>query len=180
MKARISEHEAKIAWDYWYPLVYGYFYRRLNSRSDVEELTANSIAALLLKPDVQNPKAFIWKTARNQLVEFIKKKKKNPHIVSIENLPEIPQDKVEENLFDSAEFSSNFKNKMDQIQECLKNATTTEEYSLVCCSIIENKNSTQISQIFQIKPATVRQKLKRTIKKLREHCTSLWLDANQI
>lgn len=177
----ISHNEINQAWEYWYPLVYGYFFRRVNSKEDVEDLTANTLSALFLKPDVQNPKGFVWQTAKNQLYKYIEQKQKNPDSLdfqdskveymtaqmSYEMYPK--NDEELENM-----RSPHYQAKIDQVIECCKNKLKEEDYKLVFFSIVENHSSTEISQKLNLKADTVRQKLKRSISKLKMHCVELW------
>lgn len=178
----INFSQVSQAWDYWYPLVYGYFYRRVNVREDVEDLTANTLIALFTKEDVQNPKAFVWQTAKNQLYKYINTKSKLPKIVDF-------QDQNVEHLvtdhghyldleFDEV-YSPRFESKIQQLVECCQNQLSSDDYKMVCVSILENKNSTQIGEEFNLKPNTVRQKLKRCFAKLKQECVELWIDLKQ-
>lgn len=184
MSLHLSEQEAREAWDYWYPLVYGFFYRRVGNRIDVEELTASTITALLLKEDVQNPKAFIWQTAKNQLIEYIKQKNKTPTIVNLDSLfgLEVESEEQEQELIAAKwsstslddSYSDHFLQKVEQLKKCIQTQVKEQDYQIVMASLIYEKNSTQISQETGIKPATVRQKLRRAISKIKKSCFSLW------
>lgn len=175
----ISSSQVSQAWDYWYPLVYGYFYRRVNVREDVEDLTANTLAALFIKEDVQNPKAFVWQTAKNQLYKYINTKSKLPKTVDF-------QEEIVEHFVTDSEYSPDlefdevysprFESKIQQLVECCQNQLSVDDYKMVCVSILENKNSTQIGEEFNLKPNTVRQKLKRCFAKLKQECVELWID----
>lgn len=179
----ISTQDVNKAWEYWYPLVYGYFFRRVNNQTDVEDLTANTLTALLTNSEVQNPKAFVWQTAKNQLYKFIQQKANTPYSMDMQspdsehiiNQHSLHHQSIayDENELDQLR-SPHYMEKMTQLIECCKNQLTTEDYQLVCASIIDNKNSTELGQIFQIKANTIRQKLKRNFDKLRKHCTELW------
>ncbi|GAB4143234.1 MAG: hypothetical protein OHK0017_00330 [Patescibacteria group bacterium] len=177
MSHKISEQEAKEAWDYWYPLVYGYFFRRLNAREDVEDLTANTLSALLLHEDVKNPRAFVWQTARNQLVEFIKQKSKAPKLVNLDSAEFMLENyQVEEHLYDENEYSDDYKEKVLRVTQCIENSLKDEDYRIVRLSILENRNSTEVGELMEMKAATVRQKLKRAILKLKEKCIQIWTE----
>lgn len=175
----ISSSQVSQAWDYWYPLIYGYFYRRVDVREDVEDLTANTLAALFIKEDVQNPKAFVWQTAKNQLYKYISAKSQLPKTVDFQE--EIVEHFVTDRgysldlEFDEV-YSPHFESKIQQLVECCQNQLSTDDYKMVCVSILESKNSTQIGEEFNLKPNTVRQKLKRCFAKLKQECVELWID----
>jgi len=195
LETGINKNQIIESWDYWYPLVFGYFYRRLNNRQDVEDLTSNTLTALFLNSEVTNPRGFIWQTARNQLYKFIDQKTKNPHPVSLDiqdhqnsfgDYPETfgftNRDSAFANLDDSDlenKYSDHYQAKIDQLIGCCRNHLEEKDYQIVCLSIMEEKNSTQIAQAFNLKPATVRQKLKRCLGKLKQSCLELWLETKQ-
>lgn len=188
LQNNFTKNEIQESWNYWYPLVFGYFYRRVNSRQDVEDLTANTLTALFLNPEVQNPKGFVWQTARNQLYKFIDQKTKHPEnshfdIQNYENSFSIysePQNSfVSENTNLENQYSSNYQSKIQELVKCCKNHLEENDYNMICLSVMEEKNSTEIGQVFNLKPATVRQKLKRSFSKLKQRCVQLWLEMKE-
>ena len=85
MSDTVSRKDIVEGWNYWYPLVYGYFYRRMNNRDDVEDLTANTLNAFFMKEGVQNDKGFVWQTAKNQLYKYIEAKKMIPDMINLDD-----------------------------------------------------------------------------------------------
>lgn len=168
-----TEHEA---WEYWYPLVFGYFYRRVNKRHDVEDLTANTLNALFLKKDVQNPKGFIWQTARNQLYKYITQKQTEFSTINIDEYEHLTGQWKEEVEELDIPNSAHFESKLEQLKACLNTHLEGDDLAIVTLAINENKNSTEIGEELHIKPATVRQKIRRSFLKLKESCNSLWLE----
>ena len=69
---------------------------------------------------------------------------------------------------------------MRQLLDCCKKNLNTEDYNIVFSSIVDNQNSTEIAVEFKLKPATVRQKLKRSIIKLKKGCTTLWIELKSV
>jgi RNA polymerase sigma factor (sigma-70 family) len=163
-------------WEYWYPRVYGYFYKRVDNKTDVEDLTANTLSTVFTANNILNINAYTWKVAHNYLVRYIDLRTKTPIAVSWDdNLEWIPQNESED--FDQVEsqYSQNFTNKLSSLKECINNQLTRpEDKMLIELSIYQERNSTQIAKVLGLKPDTVRQKLSRTLKKLKKHCTSLW------
>ncbi len=182
LDSEISKKDISEAWDYWYPLVYGYFYRRLNNQQDVEDLTSNVLTAFFLAENVENPKGFIWQTAKNQQYKFIDNKNRSPFTVILEENTDFQTqdyahfESVEEN---ENKYSEHYEAKIQQLIECCKKQLTGEDYNIVAESIIDNKNSTQIGIKYNLKSATVRQKLKRSFSKLKSGCTELWISFKQ-
>jgi len=173
----MSDSDISKTWDYWYPLVFGFFYRRLNSHEDVEELTANTITALIMNPDVRNPQAYVWQTARQQLYKFIDQKTKTASMVEFDEQTMTHLEAIDyrdmPTLQDEADeypYSEHYNAKIAQLMECVQNHLSEYDYELVKSAIVDEKNSTQIGEALQCKPGTVRQRLKRAIDKLRKYC----------
>lgn len=173
-----SKKELKATWDEYYPKVYGYFYKRLDDKYVVEELVIQTMTTSLMAKNVKSFRAYIWKVSHNYLVRYIQTKNTNPMIISwdeasdlgVESIPVFEIDRVKENL-----ISDNYKLKKASLRECIENNLKTEtEKEIVTLSIHQEKNSSEISRILNIKPGTVRQKLARTLSKLRSNCIDLW------
>jgi RNA polymerase sigma factor (sigma-70 family) len=160
-------------WEYWYPRVYGYFYKRVNNKTDVEDLTANTLSTTFLAKNVLNMQAYTWKVAHNYLVRYIDLKVKTPIPVNWDdNLEWSPAPEYEDV---ESQYSQNFETKLTSLKECIADQLTSPgDKMLIDLSIYKEHNSTQIGQLLNLKPDTVRQKLSRTLKKLKKHCTSLW------
>ena len=171
-----NEANARKIWDYWYPLVYGYFYKRVNNRPDVEEMTSTTITSLILKSDVLNPQGYVWQTAKNQLVLYISKKAKQPNILQINEQVDTTFQKLDNHTDTESEkiVSKNYTQFLTKLMECIENSLSEEEIKITKMSIIEEQNSSQISRLLELKAATVRQKLKRAIYKLKQKCVDIW------
>lgn len=171
----MTESEANKIWERWYPLVYGYFFRRINKRQDVEEMTANTISSLILKEGVTNPQAFTWQTARNQLKLYYTKKAKQPGIVNIEDLS------LETESFKHSDkvYSENYLAFINRLKDCLSRNLSDLEKKIVNMAVVEEEKSNYIAETLNLKPATVRQKLRRSILKLKEKCVGIWSEYKQ-
>jgi RNA polymerase sigma factor (sigma-70 family) len=160
-------------WEYWYPRVYGYFYKRVNNKTDVEDLTANTLSTTFMAKNVLNVQAYTWKVAHNYLVRYIDLKVKNPIPVTWDDNMEWSPDSQSEYV--ETQYSKNFETKLTNLKECIANQLTSpEDKMLIELSIYKENNSTEISKLLGLKADTVRQKLSRTLKKLKKHCSSLW------
>ena len=106
-------------WDYWYPRVYGYFYRRITDQSTVEDLTGNVLSTILLAKNVQNMNAYVWRVAHNQLVRYIDTKSKSPIVIGWdENQNWIPE---QQNIEIEESVSEIFGIKMANLKLCIEN-----------------------------------------------------------
>lgn len=82
-RATIDTH-----WAEYYPKVYGYFFRRVENKTDVEDLTSIVLTEffnhVLDNPQVRNPHAYLWKVAYHHLVNFVRRKGKRPTTIPLE------------------------------------------------------------------------------------------------
>jgi len=167
--------DTRKSWDYWYPLVFGYFYRRLENREEVEDLTSKTLTAFLTtEKKVENPKAFVWQIAKNQLCIFIRQKNKALLTMSEQDMEGLSSSIDEGSLIEQKGYSENFLMKKKELLELIEKSLKDVEYQIVYQSIILEKNSTEIGQSLNLKPATVRQKLKRSVSKLKGKYQGLW------
>jgi RNA polymerase sigma factor (sigma-70 family) len=163
-------------WEYWYPRVYGYFYKRVGLEAEVDDLTANTMNAAFTAKDVQNFQGYIWRVAHNHLVKYINTKNTDPTPLSLNEdwIAAEYQPKAEEQI------SNRYSEKLVQLNECIKNhIKDSEEQNLLDLSIFQEKNSTEISQITGLKADNIRQKLSRILKRLREKCVHLWPESGK-
>ena len=116
-----TEFELSQMWEELYPKVYGYFFRRVNNRMDVEDLAAVTLTAyfqnLVKNGDlITNKMGFLWKIAHNQLLFFIRQKSKSPVFVGInDNFDSKDVDLEIEN-----HSCEHLKQKIEHLLECVK------------------------------------------------------------
>lgn len=165
-------------WEYWYPRVYGYFYKRVTGKYEVEELTSQTLFTIFLAQNVKNFKAYTWKVAHNYLVKYINTKNLEPMPISWDESLDLtnstmPSWQIEETI--ELQTTTQYQNKLNQLLDCIAgNIKNPEDKKILELAIYEQKNSTEIGQILNLKPDTIRQKLSRNIKKLRQNCVDLW------
>ena len=168
-----EDRDLQQAWEKWLPKVFGYFYKRINNPSDVEDLTAETMNSAFLAPQIQNFDAYIWKVAHNHLVGYIRLKTKNTEPVSIDNIDDWKPTPQDEQL--ETEVSSRYQERKIILQQCVDNNLRSEaDRQLVNLSIIDEKTSREIGEILNIQPDTVRQKLSRTLRRLKKDCLELF------
>jgi RNA polymerase sigma factor (sigma-70 family) len=177
VKAKWKKEEARKVWDYWYPIVYGFFYRRLNDRHFVEDLTASTINALLLEENIKDPKVFIWQTARNQLINYIRDNNKRPVTLSLEY--EYMAEKYSKELEVSLDNESyHYQSKVKQLTDCCQRSLKDQDYDIVMRSIVQNQRSLEIGNELNESPDAIRKKLQKALLKLKTECTDLWIEIN--
>jgi RNA polymerase sigma factor (sigma-70 family) len=168
-----NEKNLEKIWNEYYPKVYGYYYRRVNQRFDVEDLTMITMEIFIksiTEKEITNQNAYLWKIAHNQLLIFIANKNKTfISISSIESIEEIEINRSIEVL-----LSDNYLNKIEALKECIKNQLIGQQFEIVNLSIIDDLKSSQVSKQLSITPENVRQILSRALKKLRLQCRQVW------
>ncbi|MBC7406205.1 MAG: sigma-70 family RNA polymerase sigma factor [Candidatus Parcubacteria bacterium] len=175
--------QTQIFWDRWYSPIYGYFYKRVNNQADVEDLTSSTLTGLLLNPKVlggqiEKINGYVWKVAHNHLVKYINTKASEPTLVSVEDIENqaswIPP---EQEIELSQVYSQNYLKRSQELMECTNNyLEDLIDKKLIYMSMVDDLNSTQIGLELDLKPDTVRQKLRRLITKIRINCLTLWLN----
>lgn len=164
-----SDTELKKQWLYWYPRVYGYFYKRIGQKYEIEELTANTLNTVFLAQNIKDFKAYLWKVAHNYLVRYINTKNLEPMTISLDDSMEFVDQRLENTT------SRRYNGKLEQLKKCIQNQIKDEhERQLLDLCIQQEKNSTEVGKLLNLNPGNVRQKLFRTLKKLRESCRQLW------
>jgi RNA polymerase sigma factor (sigma-70 family) len=162
-------------WEQYYPLVYGYFFRRVNQRQDVEDLTSmvlEDFLQVLSNPDkvkrVQNIHGYLWKIAHNYLYHFIDRKTKRPLPISLDDNLEACDQMVED------QRSDYYEQRLEHVLNCVKKELSGQEYDIVELAIIKEVKSPEIGARLQLKADNVRKKLSRALDKLREKCRAVW------
>lgn len=162
----MQDSDIQKQWREYYPKVYGYFFRRLNSREDVEDLTSVCLSTFFTKlldspSQVQNPPAYLWKIVYNQLNLFLRNKIKTTIPIGIDDDFEAP--KTED------PFSQSFLDKAKEVWEIAQIHCSQNELLILQAIFLDNKKSSQVAVEMNLKADTVRQRLKRTLDKLRKH-----------
>ncbi|GAB4144998.1 MAG: hypothetical protein OHK0017_04110 [Patescibacteria group bacterium] len=172
----MTEPEVEKYWAEYYPKIYGYFFRRLNTREEVEDLTSIVIGAFLKALDdpskqIQNVNAYLWRLAHNQLVNYINNKSKSFIPVDLENFTADfgEQEKAMEEL-----RSQHYQTRVDELIKCVEGSLKQEDLKIVQELIMNDRKSTELVEELNLKSDNIRQKLSRSLKKLREKCTELW------
>ena len=171
----MTQQHLEKSWKELYPKVYGYFFRRVNQRLDVEDLSSMTLSQYfqtLLDSEksarVTNQNAYLWKIAHNQLVDFYGRGSKKIVTVAIdENIDGIdPKTENERSVF--------FKAKLESLQKCLRNQLSGVDLQILELSLIEDHKSYEVAEIVKLSADNVRQRLSRSVKKVRQNCIQIW------
>jgi RNA polymerase sigma factor (sigma-70 family) len=173
----MSDKEINKLWNEYYPKVFGYFYRRLSNRQDIEDLTSISLTSLFTKlveedTTISNPHAYLWRICHNQLATYINTKSKKPTLVPYDE-GWVPED-------DSLETqrSQEFTSRMDSLKRCISQNIAQDDAQILGMSYFEGMDSQEIASKLALSAANVRKKLSRTIQKIRLICNDVWLAYN--
>lgn len=170
----LSETQLLNTWKEYYPKVYSYFLRRVDNRMDIEDLTSVTLTAFLEKLrselEIKNKHAFLWKITHNQLCLFIRNKSKNPISISVDvqSFVDNFDTEVENTRSDYLETRFQF------LHKCIQKVLKGESYQIVSEIILNDKKSPEVAQSLNLKASTVRQKLKRSLAKIRNKCKAVW------
>jgi RNA polymerase sigma factor (sigma-70 family) len=166
-----SVNELEQQWMEWYPKVYGYFYKRVDDKFFVEELTAQTMNAVFTsQKEILNFKAYLWKVAHNYLARYIHLKTATPTVIGFINDEDFYVDQEVE-----TQTSDNYKQKIAIIKESMDLVRLKDvDRQIIQHCIFEERNSTQVAQILNIQPGNVRNRLSRALKKISKKCKELW------
>jgi RNA polymerase sigma-70 factor (ECF subfamily) len=162
-------------WDEYYPKVYGYFFRRLEQREDVEDLTSmvmTQFMLVLLDQEkcnrIENKLSYLWKIAHNHLVDFIATKKKRVIMVALDEDVSALDESLEKL------YSRHVQERQQAVLKCVEHSLSSQDLELVQLSIMEDKQSAEVGKVLQLTAGNVRIRLYRALEKLRDKCREIW------
>jgi RNA polymerase sigma factor (sigma-70 family) len=156
----------------YFPKVYGYFFKRVENRTEIEDLTSSTMLAfisIIAQKKVVNPHGLIWKIARNQFLKFLKQKyryQKNVSSQLPENITANNQDALERY------YRQDLYHKLQKVLIKAKKILKDHEYYLIQEVYLKERQPIEVAREMNLKPATLRQRLKRSTDKVRH----LWQD----
>jgi RNA polymerase sigma factor (sigma-70 family) len=157
-------------WNEYYPRVYGYFFKRITSQTDVDDLTSVTLTGFiqnLTTKEITQPAGLLWKIARNQLYLYIKYKTKNP--ISIDNLDEFEALETTED----SEISQKYQDLLEEVMQKAEMFLTADDLTILKRSYFEEQTSTQIAKELDTTPGNIRIRLMRITQKLKLQANNL-------
>lgn len=145
--------------------VFRFLYLRTNSLESAQDLTIESFFKFWLSQEngqkIENPRAFLFKIARNTLIDFYRKK--GPLTLSLDELKEKGLEISSENFLNEIE-------KDEEIQNVLKNLSKIKPIyqQVILLHYIENLSIKEISFILKKKENNVRVLLHRALEALKK------------
>lgn len=169
----MSENNLDAEWEEYYPKVFGFFFRRLNEKGEVEDLTSLTMhsffkAKYVDKKTILSPNAYLWQIARNQLNVYIKNKSKQMVALSWEE------------EIETENYCSHYTKKVEEIMDCFRNSIPAEDVLIVEKIIMNDITSVELAKELGLNPGNIRQKLSRSLKKIRQKCINLWQNHSHI
>lgn len=152
---------SKNEWDDWYDKIYGFYFRRLDNVSDVEDLTAETLNSFFLsKSQIEDQTSFIFQIARNKLNTFLKAKYKNNLVGALDDNLEIGH-------------SPNFEKFKSDLQNCISKHVSDLDQQILNLVVVEDFQSKEVAQKLGITATNVRTRLHRSLKLLKQKCKHL-------
>lgn len=167
-------HDFDKLFELYHPKIYGYFFRRVNNKTDVEDLTMVTMAnffEVISKKELEFPQNYLWKIAHNQLVNFYSFNSKHKMAIGFDDLETM--DKLIDHSIENNR-SPYFTLRVETLLICMQKHLETADYNLVQASIFEGKNSNELATELGLKADNIRQKLHRIFKKTKEKCKKIW------
>lgn len=157
------------SYNHWYTRIYGYFYRRLNTVTEVRELTVDTLADFFTySKAIEDPKALIFKIAENKLKSYLRSKAKQPLVEDIEDTK----------LKTKLSYSGHYYYRTEILIDCARQSLKPKHFEVVELCVLCDFSSQRAAAELNLKPDNVRQILRRSLKKLREKCRQIWLSMN--
>lgn len=170
-----TQSELNAIWEESYPMVYGYFFRRVTNKTEVEDLASVAMSQFVMNianPEtskrIVNQKAYLWKIAHNQLVDFIRRKTRNPITIGYnDDITGIDQQTEDMR-------SSHYLAWQVDMQKCFQNSLKDVDYNIINDAIIEEIPAQELAIKYNYSYDNIRQKISRNLKKLKASCLDLW------
>ena len=171
-KIQADPKQFGVLFDYFYPRIFGYVFRRVADYDPARDITAETFLKAFLKIHSFRWKgisisSWLYRIATNEVNQFFRKKKYNPEklgsIISGEFLVlnDSSREELEEELIRHEEFI--------RVQQKLK-LLDIKYQEVIALRFFENKDNKQIADILDKPEGTIKSLLSRGIEKLRIFC----------
>lgn len=155
---------AKI-YDKFVDQIFRFIFIKVNSKEIAEDLTSETFLktwTAFSNGKISNPKAFLYKTARNLIIDYYRDKSKN-NFLSLEEIPEAKDSNP--SFFDQIlkdEKIALIKSALQELKE--------EYQEVITLRYLNGLSIKEISQILEKSPEAIRTSLSRAIQALKEIC----------
>ena len=164
---QLNKSEFNKVWNFWYPIVYGYFYRRLENRDIIRLLTKKSLKALFNKNDELEPVDFVWQNTKQNLCDYIKEYAENLNITSLD-LSSSNTKEYEHYHFETfiKEFSNNYKQAIAEVKLSIQANLDEESVILAKQILIDGYNLEELAGTMGITKEKLDQRIVQIVKVL--------------
>jgi RNA polymerase sigma factor (sigma-70 family) len=162
-------------WSKYWDKAYGYFWRRLSNKSQIEDLVTESLHAFFLtEQKIDNEEAFFWAIVRNKFLAHLKAKTSKTRQITT-----LDEDKIFPNSTNSLidlldEYDPFYQEKVAKLLKCVQNQLTEQDASIVEMSVMCDFTSARVASELNLSAGNVRVRLSRALNKLREKCRQIW------
>lgn len=164
---KISKENYEQLWEEYYDKVYGYFFKRVTNKTDVEDLSIEVMSKFfdyILKKDTPNPNALIWKISSCHLVNFIRNKKKQINYTSVEEFFVNANHEMETTYCERFDFDIN------NLKLCVNKVLNDTQLKVFSLSIFEDLKTKEIATQLNLSIDNVRQIMSRSVSKIKLEC----------
>jgi len=148
--------------------IFRFIFLKVNSEEVAKDLTSETFLRVWEKfknSEIENPRAFLFKTARNLITDFYREKAKI-NSASLESLPNLPDPR--QNLEEKIVFDERVK----LVKKALANLK--EEYQeAIILRYIDGLSLKEISEILEKSPSATRVLIHRAILALKKECNKI-------
>jgi len=141
--------------------VFRFIYFRVDKVETAEDLTAQAFLKVWQNSPITNPQAFVFRVARNQIIDFYRQKKKVP--ISLEELKEKGIDLPQKSFLSQIELSFEMENLKKALQR-IKPAYS----EVIIWHYVDDLSTKEISQILNKNENSVRVLLHRALETLKK------------
>lgn len=165
MSPKVSEKEFIERYNEYYDRIYNYILRNVYNRETAEDLTSQTFLKALKSiretdPDIRNFNAWLYKIATNEVLMHHRSKRVKK-TVSFDVMEE-----------DGVQFAGTHPHQADHtkfiaLEQALVRLTPSEKM-IIELSVFENKSYAEISSILQVPEPSLRARMCRAVKRLKE------------
>jgi len=149
--------------------VFRFIYLRVDSTETAQDLTSSAFLKFWqrqITPGISNPTAFLYRIARNQIIDFYRQKRKKP--VSLDELGEIADFQVAQPTF-SQKIELTLE--MERIKKILHNIKPVYA-DVIIWHYVDEMSIKEIAQVLEKREGNVRVLLHRALESLKKQLNS--------
>lgn len=155
-------------YDKYIDQIFRFIYLKTNTKEIAEDLTSETFLKTweaFQSSEILNPRAFLFKTARNLVIDFYRKKDKE-NFISIDSTSSVadPKGNIEEKIYEN--------HQVEQIKKAIANLKEEYQTALVL-RLVEGISINEIAEILNKTPTSTRVLIHRAILALREECKKI-------